>query len=339
VVADAAVRGEIRGLFDGLVPEEVIDAYDRLLAGNGCAKDEADALVGGAGLVAALTRSGMAHVQPHTPADPAWLRPASPDLALQGVLADHQHQLARDQELLLDGQRRLAEAQARFGAGMNGRSSTHLVRVVTDRAEISALSASLMNTARRDWLTLENVTTDMPLTEDFAAPPLAAFGGRVRCRSIYESSTMEDPVARRIVQSCAEAGEQARLLPEVPMKMKLADRTTALLPLTPAGTAGAVVIRAPVIITALRGYFEMLWERATPVTGRRPDSGTGEGLAPSRQAVLELMAEGLQDDAIAHRLGISTTTVRRHITVIMSQLGVSSRFAAGAAAQRRGWIG
>ena len=38
-------------------------------------------------------------------------------------------------------------------------------------------------------------------------------------------------------------------------------------------------------------------------------------------------------------LGISVTTVRRHITAIMHRLGVSSRFAAGAAAQRRGWIG
>jgi len=51
------------------------------------------------------------------------------------------------------------------------------------------------------------------------------------------------------------------------------------------------------------------------------------------------MAEGLQDDAIARRAGISTTTVRRHIAAIMSRLGVASRFAAGAAAQRRGWIG
>jgi DNA-binding NarL/FixJ family response regulator len=37
--------------------------------------------------------------------------------------------------------------------------------------------------------------------------------------------------------------------------------------------------------------------------------------------------------------GISITTVRRHITAIMKRLGGSSRFAAGAAAQRRGWIG
>jgi DNA-binding NarL/FixJ family response regulator len=51
------------------------------------------------------------------------------------------------------------------------------------------------------------------------------------------------------------------------------------------------------------------------------------------------MAEGLADAAIARRAGISVTTVRRHITVILARLGVAGRFAAGAAAQRRGWIG
>lgn len=51
------------------------------------------------------------------------------------------------------------------------------------------------------------------------------------------------------------------------------------------------------------------------------------------------MAEGLHDDAIASRAGISTTTVRRHIAAIMDRLNVTSGFAAGAAAHRRGWIG
>jgi len=124
----------------------------------------------------------------------------------------------------------------------------------------------------------------MPLTEDFAEPPLPAFGGRVRCRSIYAASAIDDPVARRIVQSCHDAGGRARLLPQVPMKMKmkLADRTTAMLPLTPGrvGTAGALVIRAPVIITALREYFEMLWERAT----RCRDSARRRGRAAACSA-------------------------------------------------------
>ena len=147
---------------------------------TGARRIKHEELVGGAGLVQALTDRGMAHVLPHTPADPAWLRPASPDLALQGVLAGHQNRLAREQELLVDGHRRLADAQARFGIGMNGRFPEHLVSVVADRAQISELSAALANTARRDWMTLENLTTDMPVTDDFAQLPLPAYGGRVR---------------------------------------------------------------------------------------------------------------------------------------------------------------
>jgi DNA-binding NarL/FixJ family response regulator len=122
------------------------------------------------------------------------------------------------------------------------------------------------------------------------------------------------------------------------MKMKLADHATAMLPLTPSGMAGALVVRAPVIIAALREYFEMLWERATPLKAERPTPPAGR-LTAAQHAVLELMAEGLHDDAIARRAGIGTTTVRRHITAIMTRLNVTSRFAAGAAAQRRGWVG
>lgn len=70
---------------------------------------------------------------------------------------------------------------------------------------------------------------------------------------------MDDPVARSIIQGCVQAGEQARLLPAVPMKMKLADHTTAMLPLTRTGTAGALVVRAPVIIAALRPRSSGCW--------------------------------------------------------------------------------
>jgi DNA-binding CsgD family transcriptional regulator len=205
--------------------------------------------------------------------------------------------------------------------------------------QISELSASLVNTARKDWMTLENLDTEMPLTGDFAQPPPAAFAGRVRCRSIYAANSMDDPVARQIIATCVEAGEQARLLPCVPMKMKLADTTTALLPLTPTGTAAALVVRAPVILTALREYFELLWEKATPIGSPARPAAPRDRLTSAQQRVLELMAEGLQDDAIARRAGLSTTTVRRHIAAIMARLAVASRFAAGAAAQRRGWIG
>jgi DNA-binding NarL/FixJ family response regulator len=43
-------------------------------------------------------------------------------------------------------------------------------------------------------------------------------------------------------------------------------------------------------------------------------------LAPAQHKVLELMTEGLHDVAIARRAGVSTTTVRRHISAIMARL-------------------
>jgi DNA-binding CsgD family transcriptional regulator len=337
MVAETAAR-DLGGLFDGLLEPELVDAYERLRARDGCPKDRAGSLLG-ADLVDALLQWGMAHVRPPTPADPAWLQPTSPDLALQAVLTGHQHRLVRDQQRLLDGQRRLPSAQAQFGGGMtsNARLPEHLVSVVTDRGQISDLSTSLVNTARQDWMTLENLATDMPLSEDFTQPPLPVADGQVHCRSIYAAGAMDDPAARRIIQTCAEAGEQARLRPSVPMKMKLADTSIAMLPLTPNGTA-ALVIRAPVILTALREYFELLWERATPLKPERQPA-PGDRLPTGQQKILELMAQGHNDDAIARRLDISVVTVRRQITAIMRRLKASSRFAAGAAAQRRGWIG
>ena len=35
---------------------------------------------------------------------------------------------------------------------------------------------------------------------------------------------------------------------------------------TRTGTAAALVVRAPLIVDALREYFDLLWDRATPIT-------------------------------------------------------------------------
>jgi len=50
-------------------------------------------------------------------------------------------------------------------------------------------------------MTLENLDTDMPLTDDFAQPPLRASGGQVRCRSMYGAAAMNNPAARRVIQT------------------------------------------------------------------------------------------------------------------------------------------
>ena len=74
-----------------------------------------------------------------------------------------------------------------------------------------------------------------------------------------------------------------------------------------------------------------------------PDGGTRddaipEPLTPREIQVLELLAEGLANKAIAERLGISDQTVKFHVASIYGKLGAANRTDAVRRAVRRGLI-
>ena len=63
-----------------------------------------------------------------------------------------------------------------------------------------------------------------------------------------------------------------------------------------------------------------------------------EALTPREVQVLELLAEGLPNKAIAERLGISDQTVKFHVSAISGKLGAANRTDAVRRAVRRGLI-
>jgi two-component system nitrate/nitrite response regulator NarL len=66
--------------------------------------------------------------------------------------------------------------------------------------------------------------------------------------------------------------------------------------------------------------------------------GLAEALTPRELEVLQLLAEGLANKAIAQQLAISEHTVKFHVNAIMSKLGAQSRTAAVVQATRLGLI-
>jgi DNA-binding NarL/FixJ family response regulator len=78
--------------------------------------------------------------------------------------------------------------------------------------------------------------------------------------------------------------------------------------------------------------------RPRPGDGREEEPAPGEALTPREQEVLELLAEGLSNRAIAARLGISDQTVKFHVASIAGKLGASNRTDAVRRAVRRGLI-
>jgi NarL family two-component system response regulator YdfI len=61
-------------------------------------------------------------------------------------------------------------------------------------------------------------------------------------------------------------------------------------------------------------------------------------LTPRELEVLQGAAAGERNKEIAYRLGISSRTVKAHLTSVYNKLGVDSRAAAIAVAAQKGWL-
>jgi DNA-binding NarL/FixJ family response regulator len=72
--------------------------------------------------------------------------------------------------------------------------------------------------------------------------------------------------------------------------------------------------------------------------GDDDEEAPNEPLTPREVQVVELLAEGLPNKAIAARLGISDQTVKFHLASISSKLGAANRTDAVRRAVRRGLI-
>lgn len=93
-------------------------------------------------------------------------------------------------------------------------------------------------------------------------------------------------------------------------------------------TPGGRVRFAPLGIRTPRGIFVLyqLW----PVEQQRVvrNEAILGALSPRERETLELLAEGLDTEGMATRLGISATTVRNHVQRLLRKLGVGSRLEA-----------
>jgi hypothetical protein len=160
-------------------------------------------------------------------------------------------------------------AQARAWDPISDEVPTHLVDIITDRDEITHITTSLVNSARREWMTLESLNRDVQPAEAQIIDPPRAVRGHLTMRAIYDQPFTQGPVGRRFIRTCADSGEQARVRSRIRMKMQLADTIAVTLPLTLTGMDGAMLIHAEPVVAAMREYFELLWERAAPYQDRR----------------------------------------------------------------------
>src|SRR5262252_4959667 len=122
-----------------------------------------------------------------------------------------------------------------------------------------------------------------------------------------------------------DAAERARLRAQMNGSMVVVGEYATL------AAARAAALDADAVLVANR-------EMASADRGGGDSFAVEEALTPREVQVLELLAEGLANKAIAERLGISDQTVKFHVASISGKLGAVNRTDAVRRAVRRGLI-
>jgi DNA-binding CsgD family transcriptional regulator/DNA-binding MarR family transcriptional regulator len=216
-----------------------------------------------------------------------------------------------------------------------------LVEVVEGPAEISRRVRELTVSAEHEILAFDAppyVTPDGTASDS----ERIVLARGVGVRAVYASEVLTVPWLAERLRGLVAAGEQARVLPKVPMKMVVVDRREAVLPLAASeeGTrTTAAFVRRSRLCDALVELFEAHWTQATPVfAGPVPESAPHSEISETDRALLQLLNAGLKDEAIARQLEMSHRTLRRRIADLVKRLEATSRFQAGTQAMRRGWL-
>jgi DNA-binding CsgD family transcriptional regulator/sugar-specific transcriptional regulator TrmB len=269
--------------------------------------------------------------------DPPILRPVSPDVGLDALLARQQSELMRREQQIREGRAVMATIIADFAGSRPNAGHP-------DVEELLGLDAVRERLAELTEQTAFEVLSFMPdgahTAEALdASRPLdqALLDRGVDVRSVFLDSVRNDPPTAAYARWLTESGGQCRTVPVLPLRMIIVDRREAVVPLNPdRSSAGAVLLRGPGMVAALCALFDQTWEAAAVlgVTPKRDD----QGLTAQEKSVLRLLAQGDTDESAARKLGVSARTVGRLTADLMAQLGARSRFQAGVRAAERGWL-
>jgi DNA-binding CsgD family transcriptional regulator len=308
----------------GLVSAEAERLYRRLRAVGALRNNDADVRVESPALAELLTR-GVAFRHGDE------IRPVDPAAALRILIAARQDEMLDAQSRILDGWSRLSKMlpsaldNSTGGLSDGVRVLTRIEEVVTHTAELCAVATRRLRAMEAGSPPARTGAVHRP-----SAPPDGA-----DYQVLYDCDHLTSDAGVRLVERSVAAGQQVRLRSRMPITMLHVDDNVALVT-TDHAAPTALLVQSPALLEVLADWFDLLWHHPTTMT--YPVGGADSVLTAPQRDILKLMLGGGGDDAIARRLSLSVTTVRRHIKSIYLLLGVNNRFAAGMAAAKQNWI-
>lgn len=311
----------------GRGPVDVTELADQL-TGRSHADDSVANVID---LVARLQAKGLVS---RLPAPAGHVLACAPEGTLERLALRHEEALHR-------ARLTISELQDKYRLGQAAGQTQELVEIVYGREAAAARGRILMESARDELRGIDKPPYFVDDSDDPSPAEMELLARGVRCRGIYDRSSLEEPGYLKQIEKLVAAGEEARVLDNAPVKLFIADRQLACVPLDSQviNRSAQLFIRSCALLDALVDLFESAWERAVPLAlSGRPVACDDDGPTDDERRLLALLAGGLPDDAIGRALCISHRTLRRRLHSLQQRLRAPTRFQLALHAARRGWL-
>jgi DNA-binding CsgD family transcriptional regulator len=263
-----------------------------------------------------------------------WWRlvPVSPEVAAAALISPIGEEIHRQRAAIQQIQGRLNAFQPHYEANRAGAGAG--IETLQSAQELSGQLQLAAERCRHEFAAFRPDGL-LPL-EQIAG--LAARG--VRVQLLLSHSLRTDLRARAALKKILGAGGSVRTVGRLPRRIIIMDDVVAFLigdgTEDTEGAPAGVAVRHAETVRLLREVMETTWTAAEPYEAAALGyHGVTHDL---RRTIVELLASGLTDEAIARHLGISVRTCRRHIAAVLADLEAVSRFQAGALAASAGLL-
>jgi HTH-type transcriptional regulator, sugar sensing transcriptional regulator len=207
-------------------------------------------------VLGSLVEKGLASTRPGSVVKYAAI---APELAIERLVAGRRAEVAA---LELDASEIVARLGPEFAAGQAHSDPLEYIEVLRDRGAINERFAELQAGVKDEIL----VFTKPP----YATPPQENVEGievtRTHvARSVYEFSIFDDPATTEGVRRFIEAGEEARFVESVPLKLVIIDEAIVMFgmqdPVAGPSELTIMVVEHPALATTLKLSFDTVWDR------------------------------------------------------------------------------
>jgi sugar-specific transcriptional regulator TrmB len=201
-----------------------------------------------------------------------------PKLAMEQLLTAHRRHLA---ELEAGADAMSEDLASVYRAGQSHSDPLEYIEVLRDPGAIRTRFHELEGMVKKEILVFNKPPYATPVKENVAGLELAK--GHL-ARGIYEFSLFDNPAEVEAVREFIHAGESARFVRELPLKLVIIDETIVMFgmqdPVAGRSNLTIMVVEHPSLASVLRTAFNAYWAEGLAFEdaarlASRPDSKTG----------------------------------------------------------------